>query len=67
MNAEMRSTLRVLGTCLDVEAAGTVDKTPVGIYDCNSSGAQVWPPQANGSEQITRGAESGIQPCRAPG
>ncbi|NED84966.1 RICIN domain-containing protein [Streptomyces sp. SID11233] len=42
-------TLRVLGKCLDVKAAGPAGKTPVGIYDCNGSGAQVWKPQSNGA------------------
>ena len=42
-------TLRALGKCLDVQAAGTANGTLVQIYDCNGTGAQVWQPQANGS------------------
>jgi endoglucanase len=30
------------GRCLDVQAAGTADGTPVQIYDCNGTGAQKW-------------------------
>jgi len=30
------------GRCLDVQAAGTANSTPVQIYDCNGTGAQKW-------------------------
>ncbi|MFC9331271.1 RICIN domain-containing protein [Kitasatospora sp. NPDC057015] len=30
------------GRCLDVQAAGTADGTPVQLYDCNGSVAQKW-------------------------
>jgi endoglucanase len=30
------------GRCLDVQGAGTADGTPVQLYDCNGTGAQVW-------------------------
>lgn len=42
-------TLRTLGRCLDVAAAGTANLTKLQLYDCNGSGAQNWVQQANGS------------------
>jgi hypothetical protein len=41
-------TLRVLGKCLDVYAAGTADGTAVDLYDCNGTGAQIWQPGRHG-------------------
>ncbi|BBH70634.1 hypothetical protein ACTI_73190 [Actinoplanes sp. OR16] len=35
-------TLRALGRCLDVAAAGTASGTKVQMYDCNGTGAQEW-------------------------
>jgi beta-glucanase (GH16 family) len=42
-------TLRTLTRCLDVTGAGTANKTPVQLYDCNDTAAQNWVQQANGS------------------
>ncbi len=39
----------VTGKCLDVQAAGTADGTPVTLYDCNSSAAQQWTSYTDGS------------------
>lgn len=35
-------TLRALGKCMDLTAAGTANGTKVQLYDCNGTGAQVW-------------------------
>jgi hypothetical protein len=35
-------TIRALGKCLDVAAAGTADGTRVQLYTCNGTGAQRW-------------------------
>jgi hypothetical protein len=35
-------TSALAGKCVDVRASGTADGTPIQIYDCNGSGAQVW-------------------------
>ena len=35
-------TIRALGKCLDVWGGATANGTPVQIWDCNGSGAQVW-------------------------
>jgi hypothetical protein len=42
------NTLKTLGKCLDVNAAGTANGTTVDLYDCNGTGAQTWVPQSNG-------------------
>ena len=42
------NTLQVLGSCLDVTAAGTANGTLVELYTCNGTAAQVWQPQSNG-------------------
>ncbi len=43
------STLRTLGRCLDVTAAGTANGTKIQLYDCNGTGAQNWVAQSDGS------------------
>ena len=42
-------TIRGLGKCMDVAAAGTANGSLVQIYDCNGTGAQVWQAQSNGT------------------
>jgi hypothetical protein len=42
-------TIRGLGKCLDVAAAGTANGSLVQIYDCNGTGAQQWQAQSNGT------------------
>ena len=42
-------TLRALGKCMDVSAAGTSNGTPIQIYDCNGTGAQRWQANADGT------------------
>lgn len=44
-------TLRTLGRCLDVQGGGTVNGTPLQLYDCNGTGAQNWVLLSNGSIQ----------------
>jgi hypothetical protein len=46
---EAGTTLRVQGKCLDIAGGGTANGTKVQLYDCNSTGAQVWIPQSNGA------------------
>ncbi|WP_307865341.1 ricin-type beta-trefoil lectin domain protein [Streptomyces montanisoli] len=41
--------IRALGKCLDVKAAGTANNTEVQLYECNGTGAQSWQQQANGA------------------
>ncbi|MFD2422726.1 arabinofuranosidase catalytic domain-containing protein [Amycolatopsis pigmentata] len=41
--------LSTIGRCLDVVNGGTAKGTQVQLYDCNSTGAQKWLQQANGS------------------
>lgn len=41
-------TVKALGKCMDVTAAGVADGSKVQLYDCNGSGAQVWQHQSNG-------------------
>jgi chitinase len=36
------NTIRTLGKCMDLTAAGTANGTKVQLYDCNGTGAQVW-------------------------
>src|SRR5262249_31186124 len=43
-------TLRALGKCLDVAAAGIANGTKVQLWDCNGTGAQVW--QASGLQLV---------------
>ncbi len=43
------STLHALGKCLDINGGGTADGTTVDLYDCNTTAAQVFIPQSNGS------------------
>jgi hypothetical protein len=35
--------------CMDISGGGTADGTPVDLYYCNGSGAQVWQPQSDGA------------------
>ncbi|WP_333771620.1 ricin-type beta-trefoil lectin domain protein [Streptomyces sp. IBSBF 2435] len=42
-------TLKALGKCLDVAAAGTANGSKVQLYDCNGTGSQVWQPGSGGS------------------
>jgi len=46
---EAGSTLHVLGKCMDIYAGGTANGTPVDLYDCNGTGAQVFIPQSDGA------------------
>jgi beta-glucosidase len=39
------------GLCLDVRSASTADGTPVQVYTCNSTNAQNWTVEANGTLQ----------------
>jgi hypothetical protein len=42
--------LTVFGSkCLDVRKNATADGTPVQMYDCNDTGAQLWIFQSNGT------------------
>jgi hypothetical protein len=41
------------GKCVDVRSSGTADGTPVQIYDCNGSGAQIWTHTVNGVTVLT--------------
>jgi hypothetical protein len=43
------NTLRTLGRCMDVAGGLTANGTKVQLYDCNSSGAQVWQARADGT------------------
>ncbi|HEY2673747.1 MAG TPA: ricin-type beta-trefoil lectin domain protein, partial [Rugosimonospora sp.] len=47
-------TIRALGKCLDVAAAGTANGTKVQIYDCNGTAAQQW--QHSGTQLINTGS-----------
>lgn len=42
-------TIRSMGKCLDVDAQGAANFTPVQLWECNGSGAQQWTPQDDGS------------------
>jgi len=37
------------GKCIDDRGAGTADGTPIQLYDCNGTNAQVWTANSNGS------------------
>ena len=41
------------GKCVDVRGSNTADGTPVQIYDCNGTGAQVWTHVSNGVTVLT--------------
>lgn len=41
------------GKCIDVRQSGTANGTPVQLYDCNGTGAQVWSHSANGKTVLT--------------
>jgi hypothetical protein len=41
------------GKCVDVRSSGTADGTPVQIYDCNGSGAQIWAHSSGGTTVLT--------------
>jgi hypothetical protein len=41
--------VRVLGKCLDAANGGTAAGTPVQLYTCNTTGAQSWTLQSNGT------------------
>ena len=41
------------GKCVDVRGSGTADGTPVQIYDCNGTGAQIWTHTVNGVTVLT--------------
>src|SRR6266498_2244449 len=40
---------QALGKCLDVFDGATTDGTPVQLYECNGTGAQVWRAQPDGT------------------
>jgi hypothetical protein len=42
-------TLRALGSCLDVTASGTANKTKIELWQCNGAQAQRWVPGPNSS------------------
>ncbi|MED7947700.1 ricin-type beta-trefoil lectin domain protein [Kitasatospora sp. NPDC058201] len=48
-------TVRALGKCLDVTGGGTVNGTPVQLYPCNGTGAQVWRQNAKGLQNPQSG------------
>jgi triacylglycerol esterase/lipase EstA (alpha/beta hydrolase family) len=39
--------------CVDVRSSNTSNGTPVQIYDCNGSGAQIWAHSSNGTTVLT--------------
>lgn len=41
--------LRTVGSCVDVAGGGTSNGTPVHLWGCNASAAQIWTPQTDGS------------------
>jgi len=41
------------GKCVDVRGSNTADGTPVQIYDCNGTGAQIWTHTFNGVTVLT--------------
>jgi chitinase len=46
--------LKALGKCMDVTAAGTANGTAVQLYDCNGTAAQKW--HASGSTLVNDGS-----------
>ncbi len=45
----VNNTLQTLGRCMDIAGGLTANGTKVQLYDCNSSGAQVWQARADGT------------------
>ncbi|GAA0654135.1 hypothetical protein GCM10010193_00300 [Kitasatospora atroaurantiaca] len=41
-------TVKALGKCLDVTNGGLTNRTPIQLYPCNGTGAQVWTQNAKG-------------------